>query len=211
MRGGLDATLRTRVGDVEALRSKLQGEDGFNAAKISSAFGEGAANRLQAAVDRERTYAATQREVTRNSATAKRQAAGKLLDETRTGSLDLKSSTLTGLGAPGRQAHGRRARDAGADGEQQRAPGSGDRNGTRGPRVEPGSDPLIPGPRRGAARPGWRTCRTAWRRRPVGAIAGTAPGARRELDVSPGKIARSALAAYLPQDRAAVAGMDDRR
>ncbi len=88
MRADLDATLRQRVGDVEALRNKLQGEDGFNAAKIGTAFGEEAPNRLQAAVDRERAFSDSESKVVHGAKSAPSMLSAERLKGSQPGSLE---------------------------------------------------------------------------------------------------------------------------
>lgn len=98
MRAEVDSTLRQRVGDVEALRNKLMGTDGFNADKIGTAFGQGAPNRLQAAVDRERAFADTEGKIVHNSKSTPSLLSAERLKASRLGSLDLSGVTSFGAG-----------------------------------------------------------------------------------------------------------------
>ncbi len=210
MRADLDATLRQRVGDVEALRSKLGGDDGFNAAKIGTAFGEDAPNRLQAAVDRERAFSDTESKVVHGSKSAPSLLSAERLKASQPGAMNLSGATLPGLtlqagkrmfvdpivkalttssNAP-RDLEIARALIAQGSGRDQILSSLARIEAQRG-RVAGVSNRLAV-----AAR---------------GAIAGTAPGARPLLDVSPGKLARNAFAPYLHRSDATLAGKGDRQ
>lgn len=74
------------------------GEDGYSTANLKTAFGEQPVNSLLDTLTRERMFANTTNEVVQNSATARRAAAGKLLDESSPGTLNLTGATAAGMG-----------------------------------------------------------------------------------------------------------------
>jgi hypothetical protein len=89
MAGEVHRLVGTKGNDLVALRNVLQGEGGWNTAKLTEAFGGENTNRLLGGVAREGTFDATTNELVRNSATARRQAAEELLKESEPGSLNL--------------------------------------------------------------------------------------------------------------------------
>lgn len=97
VRAEIDRQVGTKSNDLVALRNVLQGEGGWNTNKLTTVFGEEPTNRLLGAVSREAAFDNTTNEVLRNSATARRTAAGKLLDDTEPGSLNLIPASATGL------------------------------------------------------------------------------------------------------------------
>jgi hypothetical protein len=107
-RGEIERLLGVKVNDLTALKTALQGEGGWNTAKLASIFGEGATNRLTSAVGREAHFADTTNKLLQNSQTANRLGGAKLLEEAEARPVDLKGVTLTGLAAAG----GKRAFDA---------------------------------------------------------------------------------------------------
>ena len=73
MRAAVDSGLRQNPNDLQVLARQLQGDDGFNSAKIGTAFGQDAADALRATVDREKLYGANKQAVMGGAPTAERQ------------------------------------------------------------------------------------------------------------------------------------------
>lgn len=76
-RGNIDRVLGTKANDLQALRGELQGEGGWNTAKIATVHGQDAADELAASVDRNLKFRDTHNKVVENSQTAQRQAAAR--------------------------------------------------------------------------------------------------------------------------------------
>lgn len=76
-RGNIERVLGTKANDLQALRSELQGEGGWNTAKIGTVHGQEAADELAASVDRNLKFRDTYNKVVENSQTAQRQAAAR--------------------------------------------------------------------------------------------------------------------------------------
>lgn len=74
-RGAIDRTVGTKANDLVALRNALQGEGGWNDAKLSSIFGAGPVSDVANSIDRNTAFRNTNQAVTQNSQTAQRQAA----------------------------------------------------------------------------------------------------------------------------------------
>lgn len=100
-RAEIDRLVGTQSNDLVALQKMLQGEGGWNTAKLQTVFGDLRANRLLESVGREAKFADTTNLVTRNSETARRQAAAKLIEETEPGAMNLTGSTMGGLALQG--------------------------------------------------------------------------------------------------------------
>jgi hypothetical protein len=96
MAGEVHRLVGTKGNDLVALRNVLQGEGGWNTAKLTQAFGEENTNRLIGGVTREGAFDATTNELVKNSATARRQAAEELLKESEPGSLNLLPASIQG-------------------------------------------------------------------------------------------------------------------
>jgi hypothetical protein len=96
MAGEVHRLVGTKGNDLVALRNVLQGEGGWNTAKLTEAFGAENTNRLLGGVTREGAFDATTNELVRNSATARRQAAEELLKESEPGSLNLLPASVAG-------------------------------------------------------------------------------------------------------------------
>jgi hypothetical protein len=75
LRSEVDRILGTQANDLGALRTGLQGEGGWNQAKIGTVYGEDAAKELAATVDRNAAFRATLQAVNQNSMTAQRLSA----------------------------------------------------------------------------------------------------------------------------------------
>mgnify|MGYP007100050695 CR=1 FL=1 len=100
-RAEIDRLVGTKANDLVALRQALQGEGGWNTDKLSTLFGEQRANRLLNAVGREAQFADTTQTITRNSETARRVSANKLLESADPESTNYTGSTLGGLALQG--------------------------------------------------------------------------------------------------------------
>lgn len=100
-RGEIDRLVGTKSNDPAALRVALQGEGGWNTAKLSTAFGEEPTNRLVNAVDREAQFSNTMNAVVSNAQTAHRLAAAKLVADTEPRSTDLSPVNMLGLALQG--------------------------------------------------------------------------------------------------------------
>jgi hypothetical protein len=74
-RGEIERNLGTKANDLQALRGQLQGEGGWNTAKIATVHGQPAADELMGTVDRNLKFRDTHNKVVENSQTAQRQAA----------------------------------------------------------------------------------------------------------------------------------------
>lgn len=81
-RGNIDRVLGTKANDLQALRSELQGEGGWNTAKIATVHGQDAADRLVSTVDQNLKFRDTFNKVVENSQTAQRQAAASAMKPT---------------------------------------------------------------------------------------------------------------------------------
>jgi hypothetical protein len=76
-RGEIERNLGTKANDLQALRGQLQGEGGWNGAKIATVHGQAGADELAATVDRNLKFRDTYNKVVENSQTAQRNAAAK--------------------------------------------------------------------------------------------------------------------------------------
>lgn len=101
VREGMKADIRnatgTQANDLSALRKRLGGDFDFNREKLSTAFGKERVDKLIAAIDREGLFAQNYADVARNSQTAQRQAAEKLVGSSEPVRIS-DSASFTGLG-----------------------------------------------------------------------------------------------------------------
>lgn len=74
-RGEIDRVLGVKANDLQALKGELQGEGGWNTAKIATVHGQEAADELAASVDRNLKFRDTHNKVVENAQTAQRTAA----------------------------------------------------------------------------------------------------------------------------------------
>ncbi len=74
-RGEIERMLGTKANDLQALRGELQGEGGWNTAKLATVHGQDAADDLIASVDRNLRFRDTHNKVVENAQTAQRTAA----------------------------------------------------------------------------------------------------------------------------------------
>jgi hypothetical protein len=89
--------LGTKANDLSALRSALQGEGGWNTAKLETRLGPNLTNRLVDAVSRESQFMGTYNAVVGNSQTAARNAALKAAEDAAPGAVDLTHMSATGM------------------------------------------------------------------------------------------------------------------
>jgi hypothetical protein len=99
-RGNIDRVLGTKANDLQALRSELQGEGGWNQAKIATVHGMPAADELASSVNRNLKFRDTHSKVIENSQTDLRNAARKEMrpDPSTDTPFFNPNSTLTGMG-----------------------------------------------------------------------------------------------------------------
>jgi hypothetical protein len=97
IRGEVDRLVGTKRNDLVALQNALQGEGGWNTAKLATAFGDDNANALVNSINRERTFSDTHNEVLRGSQTGKRNAVNQSLNETDPVRPNIIGATPTGL------------------------------------------------------------------------------------------------------------------
>ncbi len=76
-RGNLDRVVGTKINDLQALRGELQGEGGWNAAKMATVHGQEPVDALTATVDRNLKFRDTHQKVVEGSQTDIRNAARK--------------------------------------------------------------------------------------------------------------------------------------
>ena len=106
-RGNIDRVLGTKANDLQALRGELQGEGGWNTAKIATVHGQDAADELIGSVDRNLKFRDTYNKVVENSQTAQRNAAAKAMkpDPSSETPFINPNSTMTGMiGTAGKKA-----------------------------------------------------------------------------------------------------------
>ena len=90
----------TQANDLSALKNKLGGDNGWNREKLVDQFGPDAVKKAASAVDVESTFAQNYADVARNSQTARRAAAAKLVDGTDAPTFS-GQDTMTGLALSG--------------------------------------------------------------------------------------------------------------
>jgi hypothetical protein len=97
-RGNIDRVLGTKANDLQALRGELQGEGGWNTAKLATVHGQPAADELVGTVDRNLAFRNTYNKVVENSQTAQRTAASNAMKPTPPGEVPLIGPGTTGVG-----------------------------------------------------------------------------------------------------------------
>lgn len=99
-RGEIERNLGTKANDLQALRGQLQGEGGWNAAKIATVHGQAGADELAGTVDRNLAFRDTYNKVVENSQTAQRTAAAREMKPDPSSDTPLfgPASTLAGMG-----------------------------------------------------------------------------------------------------------------
>jgi hypothetical protein len=100
-RGNIERVLGTKANDLQALRGELQGEGGWNTAKIATVHGQGAADTLMGSVDRNLKFRDTFNKVVEGSQTDIRNAARKAMkpDPSTETPMFNPGSTVTGMTA----------------------------------------------------------------------------------------------------------------
>ncbi len=101
MRNQVDRALGQKPNDLLALRSTLQGEEGWNGRKIASAFGDDAGDALAGTVRREETFGETHGKVVAGAKSAELLKGSAAREASARGSVDLRSLTPTGIVAEG--------------------------------------------------------------------------------------------------------------
>lgn len=98
-RGEIDRNLGVKANDLQALKGALQGEGGWNSAKIATVHGPDAAKALIDSVDRNIRYRGTFNKVNENSQTAQRTAAANAMKPVPPNEVPLinPNMSLTGL------------------------------------------------------------------------------------------------------------------
>jgi hypothetical protein len=98
-RGEIERVIGTKANDLQAMRGELQGEGGWNTAKIATVHGQPAADALVASVDRNLAFRNTHNKVVENSQTAQRKAAAKEMkpDPSSETPFINPNSTMTGM------------------------------------------------------------------------------------------------------------------
>src|SRR6185437_3879016 len=100
-RGEIDRLLGTKINDLQALRQALQGEGGWNTAKLGTVYGQDAANQLTGSVDRTLKFRATYNKVVANSQTAQRTAAANAMKPEPAGQMPLVNPNMSFTGLIG--------------------------------------------------------------------------------------------------------------
>ena len=102
-RGDIDRLLGTKANDLQALRGELQGEGGWNTAKLATVHGQEAAHQLIGSVDRNLKFRDTYNKVVENSQTAQRTAAAKAMKPEPSSETPLlnPNMSMTGIVATG--------------------------------------------------------------------------------------------------------------
>ena len=109
MRNQVDRALGSKPNDLLALRSTLQGEEGWNGRKIASAFGDDAGDALANTVGREEDFGETHGLVAKGAKTASMLKGSAAREASAGAGRSLKSVTTTGIAAE----TGRKVLDAG--------------------------------------------------------------------------------------------------
>ena len=112
-RGEVDRLLGTKINDLQALKQVLQGEGGWNAAKIGTVHGPDAASQLIDSVDRNIRYRGTFNKVNENSQTAQRTAAANAMKPVPPNEVPLINPNMSLTGALSTAA--KKAAEAGAN------------------------------------------------------------------------------------------------
>lgn len=94
-RGEIERILGTKANDLQALRGELQGEGGWNTAKLATVHGQDAADKLIGSVERNLKFRDTYNKVVENSQTAQRQAAASAMKPTPASETPLINPNMT--------------------------------------------------------------------------------------------------------------------
>lgn len=98
-RGEIERKLGTKANDLQALRTELQGEGGWNTAKLAAVHGEPSAQELINSVNRNLKFRDTHSKVVENSQTAQRLAAKEAMNPSPSSETPLinPNATLSGM------------------------------------------------------------------------------------------------------------------
>jgi hypothetical protein len=97
-RGEIERQLGTKANDLQALRAALQGEGGWNTAKLATVHGADAADQLIGTVNRNLKFRDTYNKVVENSQTAQRQAAASAMKPVPPGEVPLINPNMSATG-----------------------------------------------------------------------------------------------------------------
>jgi hypothetical protein len=97
-RGNVERALGTKANDLQALRQELQGEGGWNTAKLATVHGDQAARDLVDSVNRNLRFRDTFNKVVENSQTAQRQAAAGAMKPVPPGEVALINPNMSATG-----------------------------------------------------------------------------------------------------------------
>lgn len=101
LRGDINRIVGTNSNDVAAMRGAMQGEGGWNTAKLATSFGQKPADQVVNALAREGAFSETMNRVVNNAQTGQRVAATALLKDTDPAQYDLGKANPLGLLALG--------------------------------------------------------------------------------------------------------------
>ena len=99
-RGEVDRVLGVKGNDLQALRGELQGEGGWNQAKLATVHGQPAADELASSVDRNLAFRSTFNDIVKNSQTAQRQAASAAMRPLPPGEIPIVNPNSSAVGIP---------------------------------------------------------------------------------------------------------------
>jgi hypothetical protein len=100
VRAAIDRTVGTKANDLVALRNAMQGEGGWNEAKLSDIFGAAPTGQIADSIDRNSAFRSTYQNVVQNSQTAQRQAAAAAMKPgAATGGIPYINPNMTLTGA----------------------------------------------------------------------------------------------------------------
>ena len=97
-RGEIERQLGTKANDLQALRTGLQGEGGWNHAKIGTVHGQEAADELAASVDRNLKYRDTYNKVVEGSQTDMRRSAREAMKPSPSSETPIVNPNMTTIG-----------------------------------------------------------------------------------------------------------------
>lgn len=97
-RGEINRILGIKANDLQALRTELQGEGGWNTDKLATVHGQPAADELTGSVDRNLKFRDSHNKVVENSQTAQRQSARDAMKPVPPGEVPLINPNMTTVG-----------------------------------------------------------------------------------------------------------------
>ena len=98
-RGAIDRAMGTKANDLVALRNQMQGEGGWNEAKLADIHGAGPVGDIANSIDQNTAFRNTYQNVAQNSQTAQRQAAAAAMKpEAATGGIPLINPNMSPTG-----------------------------------------------------------------------------------------------------------------